>query len=117
MVFLVCMSTYLVATPTFSQPINADDNYGIILDGGSSGTKLKVYKWSHRVVKKSKADDKDGVVRNDINLITNVKFKPGISEIAQNLHEYLDRILEAAYEAVPIDRHSHTPIYFLATAG
>ncbi|KAL4238098.1 hypothetical protein ACF0H5_002810 [Mactra antiquata] len=119
MVFLVCMSTFSVATPTFSQPINTDDNYGIILDGGSSGTKLKVYRWSYRSVSVtvSTADGSSDVIKTDISLIANMKFKPGISDLVDSLHDYLDDILEAASEAVPLRHQSRTPIYFLATAG
>ncbi|XP_060581935.1 ectonucleoside triphosphate diphosphohydrolase 1-like isoform X2 [Ruditapes philippinarum] len=122
MVFLLCMSTHFAVTTAESQTSDQhDDSYGIIMDGGSTGTKLKVYKWNHRTsgTLPDGQDSKPGVVRN-LQLVKSTKFKPGISQIAgkpDELKGYLDKIMQNAVKEVPKDKHSDTPIYFMATAG
>ena len=128
MVFLICMSTYLASTSSVSQSIT-DHDYGIILDGGSSGTKLKIYKWRvldsryDTVSTGAQLDERYTDVaagRLDITLIESKKFKPGVSEIAYALHNverYLLDILDRAAAVIPISHHRRTPLYFMATAG
>ena len=122
MVFLLCMSTQFVVIPAESQSSSQhDDSYGIILDGGSSGTKLKVYKWNHRTsgTLSGVQENKSEIVKN-LRLVKSTKFKPGISHLAgkhEQLEGYLDKIMQNAVKEVPKDRHAETPIYFMATAG
>jgi Golgi nucleoside diphosphatase len=116
------MSTHFAVTTAESKTSDQhDDSYGIIMDGGSTGTKLKVYKWNHRTsgTLSDRQDSKPGVVRN-LQLVKSTKFKPGISQIAgkpDELKGYLDTIMQNAVKEVPKDKHSDTPIYFMATAG
>ena len=106
---------------TFPQIVEADslgnqtDNYeyGIVMDGGSSGTRLKVFRWKHV----TSAFVKSAL---DVELIENIKIEPGISEYAARLDDlpkYLFELTNKAEETVPKDKQWRTPIYFMATAG
>ena len=91
----------------------ASYEYGIILDGGSSGTKLKIYRW-----KQVTASFIGSVL--DVEQIESIKFEPGISEYAARLDDlpkYLFDITNRAEELVPTGQQWRTPIYFMATAG
>ena len=119
MVFFVWFScTYFPVVNTDSYRIHtsgADDDggeYGIILDGGSTGTKLKIYKW--------RTDTKHQTSTLKLELVENTKYKPGISDYASRLSEvegYLSVIIAHAKEIVPSWKQPRTPIYFMATAG
>lgn len=125
MVFLLCMSTYFAVFPAKSvaddNTADADDSFGIILDGGSSGTKLKVYKWNSRTsdsINDRQYINKD-VIR-DLHLVKSTKFKPSIDKFALRLDEldgYFDTIMQSAVQEIPQKKHGQTPLYFLATAG
>lgn len=121
MVVLLYMSTYFAVTPAQSQPYDHDDSYGIILDGGSSGTKLKVYKWNS--INSNSFEDNKHSGQNSVtglHLMRSTKFKPSINAVAFNLDRldgYLDTILQSAITEIPQKKHPQTPIYFLATAG
>ncbi|WAR18661.1 ENTP1-like protein [Mya arenaria] len=116
MLFLLCMSTYLAIDLTGAYAAGEEhDEFGIILDGGSSGTKLKIYKWT-----RTDADDSSGLPISELQLVEKLKFTPGISSKAFKLDEipdYLGPILLTATSIVPAEKHATTPIYFMATAG
>lgn len=121
MVILICMSTYLASSTTVTDKAD-DDEYGIILDGGSSGTKLKIYKWKRWIATSpgSSNDFDSAVVKNDIRLVESIKFEPGVSALVHSLdtiNSYFDNIIKTAKNKVPAVKHEKTPIYFLATAG
>ena len=116
MVFFLCIScSYLQVTNTgssTSRDLKDQSEYGIILDGGSSGTKLKIYKW--RQASKSQES------AIELALVESKKFAPGISAYATRLDEvdnYLTSIIAHANASVPLDKQPRTPIYFMATAG
>lgn len=119
MIVLLCMSMYLAVFPTHSQSTKSDNlDYGIILDAGSSGTKVKIYTWNSRIRHRSRGNQT--TLQYDLKMTADWKFPPGISSKAYKTHEvpsYLAPIIETAKQAVPIDKHANTPIYFLATAG
>lgn len=102
MVFLLCMSTYFAVFPAKSvaddNTADADDSFGIILDGGSSGTKLKVYKWNSR--SSDSINDRQYInkdVIRDLHLVKSTKFKPSIDKFALRLDEldgYFDTIMQ-----------------------
>ena len=119
MVFFVWFScTYFPTANTNSYRVHqpggsdGDSDYGIILDGGSTGTKLKIYKW--------RRDMKQQTSTLKLELVENTKYKPGISDFASRLSEvegYLSVIISHAKEIVPTWKQPRTPIYFMATAG
>ena len=90
--------------------------YGIVIDAGSSGSRIYVYSWqkksSNTAIKLEKADE-DGKKFE-------LKEKPGISTFAVNPEgagPHLEPLLKFAYSAIPLHKQSSTPLYLFATAG
>ena len=114
LLFVSCSYLHAVTTTPYKiHPTDEDGEFGIILDGGSTGTKLKIYKWR----KRSSALQKYVL---ELELVESVKFKPGISQYASRLGEvaeYLRPMITRAESVVPSSKRSKTPIYFMATAG
>lgn len=98
--------------------------YGVILDAGSSGTRVYVYKWRNpSVPPKHKEDDDDDEVRTlpKITLKKNKKIHPGISTFADAVasvgHDHLQSLVDVAVKEVPSHKIAETPIFLMATAG
>ncbi|XP_059140159.1 ectonucleoside triphosphate diphosphohydrolase 1-like [Physella acuta] len=92
-------------------PLEDKDRYGVLLDAGSSSTKLKIYKWQNPTTPQSLPK---------IHLMYNSKSSPGLSTFAHDkvkLREYIEHIITEARSKVPKQSHSQTPIYLMATAG
>ncbi|KAA1086797.1 Golgi apyrase [Puccinia graminis f. sp. tritici] len=114
-------------TITHSDWLN-DRQFGIVLDAGSSGTRIQVYSWkspraqlnhrvtshqSTRVLPRIETGVQDG---NDWQL----KVEPGISSFGSHPHhlgQYLKPLLDHALKLIPANQIATTPFYLLATAG
>jgi len=103
-------------------------DYGIIIDAGSSGSRIYVYDWPHRKNKttvpvvspllppseehfrlRQLTSDRDDLVNN---------VKPGIAKIPpENISTYLQPLLDYANSLIPDDQKPRTPIFLFATAG
>ncbi|KAN0123962.1 GDA1/CD39 (nucleoside phosphatase) family domain containing protein [Russula decolorans] len=100
--------------------------FGIVVDAGSSGSRLQIYSWrdprvarsqlGHQVdhtlptVEKGTQNDEDWVM----------KVEPGISSFADNpddIPAYLAPLLKHAQTHIPPSLHHETPLFLLATAG
>ena len=84
-------------------------HYGVIIDAGSSSTKVRVYAW----------DNVQWTVPH-FNEIFYQKVKPGISTFEgreQEVGPYVQNILTIARVHVPENYLHETPIFFMATAG
>lgn len=99
--------------------LNPALNYGIVVDCGSSGSRVFVYYWPphngnpHTLldIRQMKDRDRKPVVK---------KIKPGISTLAQTpsqASDYLQPLLSFAAAHVPKNKHKETPLYILCTAG
>ncbi|KAG0171066.1 Golgi apyrase [Apophysomyces sp. BC1034] len=113
-----------------SQPDDTWGNnrqYGVIIDAGSSGSRIYVYSWKdHEHVKSSttieqlkgkipivERGDKDGFKWT-------LREEPGISTYGSKpaeVGDHLKGLLDFANEVVPEESHRKTPIYLMATAG
>ena len=86
--------------------------YGIVIDAGSSGSRMRVYQWPQRT-------ERDMVP--DIRELYDFKKTPGISSFAGNrlaeLDNYMLDFTKRAEDHVPKEKRSKTPIYVMATAG
>ncbi|CAL8331802.1 unnamed protein product [Lota lota] len=94
-------------------------NYGVVVDCGSSGSRVFVYYWPphngnpHTLldIRQMKDRERKPVVK---------KIKPGISTLAQTPEKaniYLQPLLNFAAAHVPRAKHKETPLYILCTAG
>ncbi|KAF1800495.1 nucleoside phosphatase family-domain-containing protein [Mucor lusitanicus] len=101
--------------------------YGVIIDAGSSGSRVYIYSWKdHEFAKNSftieelkgkipivERGDKDGLKWTS-------REEPGISTFGSKpneVGEHLDMLLDFSKEVVPEDSHASTPIFLMATAG
>ncbi|KAH6889102.1 nucleoside phosphatase family-domain-containing protein [Thelonectria olida] len=95
--------------------------YGVILDAGSSGTRLYVYKWKNHAAAVKDADSKELKNLPKIKLEKSKKIHPGVSSFAENIssvgRDHLQELIEIALDEVPRDKVPETPIYLMATAG
>ncbi|KAL1591416.1 Golgi apyrase [Paraconiothyrium brasiliense] len=96
-------------------------NYGVVLDAGSSGTRVHLYKWlKSDTARKSEANlYKLPGVSTDKKWTK--KIHPGISTFGTHPHDvgpdHLDKLLKHALRYVPNDEVANTPLFLLATAG
>ncbi|KAI9529184.1 Ectonucleoside triphosphate diphosphohydrolase 7 [Dissostichus eleginoides] len=99
--------------------LNPALNYGVVVDCGSSGSRVFVYYWPphngnpHTLldIRQMKDRDRKPVVK---------KIKPGISTLATSptrASDYLYPLLSFAAAHVPRNKHKETPLYILCTAG
>ena len=95
--------------------------YGVILDAGSSGTRIYVYKWKNPARVSSKATDDELHKLPELKLQESKKIHPGVSTFAGNVGsvgpDHLQELVNVALEEIPSDKISETPIFLLATAG
>ncbi|KAL4612881.1 ectonucleoside triphosphate diphosphohydrolase 7 [Arapaima gigas] len=94
-------------------------NYGIVVDCGSSGSRVFVYYWPpHNGNPHSLLDIRQ---MRDLNRSPVVKkIKPGISTLAltpDKASDYLQPLLSYAATHIPREKHKETPLYILCTAG
>lgn len=97
--------------------------YGVVLDAGSSGTRLHVYRWLENAITRKQADAKELKSLPDIKTEEEwtKKIHPGVSSFADNPEQvgpdHLATLLKHARSIVPDDAVRDTPIFLLATAG
>ncbi|CAJ2501885.1 Uu.00g047380.m01.CDS01 [Anthostomella pinea] len=95
--------------------------YGIMLDAGSSGTRLHIYRWQDpaKVLKHASLEELSSLPKIE-NSYTK-KTRPGISTFGDHPEdvgpEHLEELIEKAMKKIPDAKHADTPIYLMATAG
>ncbi|KAJ5713459.1 uncharacterized protein N7483_010640 [Penicillium malachiteum] len=97
--------------------------YGVVLDAGSSGTRVHVYRWLRNAAARRKADI------DELKSLPEIKTKedwvkkihPGVSSFANEPEsvgpEHLAELLDHAKSIIPEEDAKDTPIFLLATAG
>ncbi|XP_061836508.1 ectonucleoside triphosphate diphosphohydrolase 4 isoform X1 [Nerophis lumbriciformis] len=94
-------------------------NYGLVVDCGSSGSRVYVYCWPrHNGNPLELLDIRQMRDQNRKSVV--MKIKPGISELAttpEKASDYIHPLLSFAAEHVPKNKHIETPLYILCTAG
>ncbi|MBN3296948.1 ENTP4 diphosphohydrolase, partial [Amia calva] len=98
---------------------NPNLNYGIVVDCGSSGSRLFVYCWPrHNGNPHDLLDIRQMRDQNRKPVV--MKIKPGISELAtapEKASDYVYPLLSFAAQHIPKNKHQETPLYILCTAG
>ena len=97
--------------------------YGVILDAGSSGTRVYVYKWLKNSVARKGASPPE--LRAFPAIETDSKWTkkthPGVSTFGKTPSlvgpDHLQDLLQHALDIVPRDEVPNTPFFLLATAG
>ncbi|KAG0695272.1 nucleoside phosphatase family-domain-containing protein [Suillus ampliporus] len=111
---------------TSSDPWLATRRFGIVIDAGSSGSRLQIYSWKDPdVVLSEQGDD----VRDKLPKVEKgvqegedwiMKVEPGLSTFADNpedVSEYLAPLLKHARSQIPPSLEPETSLFLLATAG
>ncbi|XP_071828433.1 ectonucleoside triphosphate diphosphohydrolase 4-like isoform X1 [Apostichopus japonicus] len=98
-----------------------DDNlyYGIVIDMGSSGSRVFVYFWPQHTGKSNELLHIQQMRDQERNPVVK-KIKPGISSLAdfpEKVDGYVKNLLDYAAKHIPASKHHETPLYILATAG
>ena len=97
--------------------------YGIVLDAGSSGTRLHIYRWLDNPSAKSHANSKQlqSLPVVETKKKWTEKIKPGVSTFGDKPHrvgpDHLEKLFEKARKFIPKEEIERTPIFLLATAG
>lgn len=94
-----------------------DFQYGVMLDAGSSGTRVYLYKWppghTNGLLRIEQMKDKAGKI---LAMVTS----PGLSAYADNplsAYKSIKSLLLYASLNIPNGKHKETPLYILCTAG
>ncbi|AOA61831.1 Apyrase with wide substrate specificity [Komagataella phaffii CBS 7435] len=100
------------------------ENYGIIVDSGSSGSRLQVYKWQDPNELRVNTDDESilkSVPRMEQEESWPMKVSPGMSSFADDMDDLWDDhfkpLIKHAQSIIPESKHEETPIFVYATAG
>ncbi|KAK4109919.1 hypothetical protein N656DRAFT_791455 [Canariomyces notabilis] len=96
--------------------------WGVILDAGSSGTRLHIYRWKdpEKALKHASKEDLRSLPKLMTEKHWTKKITPGVSTFADSVEDvgpYLQSLIEHALEYVPEDKVKDTPIFLMATAG
>lgn len=112
--------------PTASDAWLASRRFGIVIDAGSSGSRLQIYSWKDpRTVRAEPGSPNHGklpkIEKGTIDGADWVKkVEPGLSTFGDKpsgVAAYLRPLLAHALVTIPPSLHSQTPIFLLATAG
>ncbi|XP_074643292.1 ectonucleoside triphosphate diphosphohydrolase 4-like isoform X2 [Tubulanus polymorphus] len=98
---------------------NPNQHYGIVVDAGSSGSRIFVYFWPTHDGNPKDLLNIDQVVDKDFQPVVK-KVNPGLSSFSKNpaeVGQYIRPLLTYAANHVPKSKHRETPVYVLATAG
>ncbi|CDO93883.1 unnamed protein product [Kluyveromyces dobzhanskii CBS 2104] len=112
---------------------NQDDQYGIVIDAGSSGSRIHIYQWDspqHVLdLQDQQVSEEDGTeitlpqsvpqIRQDANWTQ--KISPGLSSFKNSPNKaysnHIKKLLEFAKDVIPANKISETPVFIQATAG
>lgn len=94
------------------------NDYGVVMDCGSSGTRVFVYTWPRASHEKELLEIEP--LKDENGNAVQKKVEPGLSSFAdhpEDLEEYLRPLIDLAIAHIPEEQHHETVLYMLATAG
>lgn len=97
--------------------------YGVVLDAGSSGTRLHIYKWKDpaRARKHASKQELSSLPKLHTEKKWTKKIKPGVSTFGEKPEDvgpdHLKGLVQHALDIIPEDQIEDTPIFLMATAG
>ncbi|CAK7900954.1 golgi apyrase [[Candida] anglica] len=99
--------------------------YGIVIDSGSSGSRIQIYKWEDYKYTLEHSNGDNSKLQSPPKIIQEkdwtLKIKPGISTYADKTRDiwptHYQKLLRYAEEIIPQEKHRETPVFVLATAG
>lgn len=112
-----------------SSVFSSNAKYIVIIDAGSSGSRVNVYEYDDPSKSGKSPPFTDTSNSSSVSSLPSIRTEPewkakvngGISEFVGKLHHiwhgHLGPLIELAESVVPPDRRDSTPVYFLATAG
>lgn len=100
--------------------------YGIVVDSGSSGSRVQIYRWEDPNYSKEN-DNKEEILTSPPSIVQEknwtLKTSPGISsfdnksKIKDIWPKHYAKLMKYAEEIIPKEKHNETPVFVLATAG
>lgn len=91
------------------------DQYAVVIDAGSSGSRVHVYRWPRATA--GRVESIPGAVQP---LRPTLNIRVGLETVAGDLtvvRQHVEQLLTNASRIVPPQLHRYTPVYFFATAG
>eukprot|EP01038_Epipyxis_sp_PR26KG_P009285 gene9285-12511_t len=110
---LLCLLVSVTGIDLFVEPI-ISENYAIVIDAGSTGSRAFVIKISENFTHTSSQSTRN---------VTSIKAgraHPGLSSFASNPKDSVDYTVPMLFDAlalIPEDHHKKTPLYIKGTAG
>lgn len=116
---VVEVTSHKSARPMTNSESSDTYEYAILIDAGSSGSRVFIYTWPPHngdanellQIRPLRQDDGEPVVK---------KIEPGLSSVASQpwkASDYIHPLLDFAVSHIPSSKHKTTPLYILATAG
>lgn len=100
--------------------------YGIVVDSGSSGSRVQIYRWEDPNYTKKHGKEED-ILTSPPKIVQEkdwtLKTSPGISSFDEKNKvkdiwpKHFAKLMKYAEDIIPLDKHSDTPVFVLATAG
>lgn len=97
--------------------------WGVILDAGSSGTRLHIYQWKdpEKALKHASEEDLRSLPKVVTEKKWTKKIRPGVSTFGDKVEDvgpdHLQSLISHALNVIPADKVQDTPIFLMATAG
>ena len=95
-----------------------EHNYAVVIDAGSSGSRVLIYHWPKHDGDASHLLKIDQLFEKGAPLVK--KVEPGLSSFADSPHKayaHLKPLLDFARNHIPVGKEESTLLYVLATAG
>ena len=99
------------------------DQYGVVIDAGSSGSRVHIYKWQDPLytLQQNNPESEDSIPRIHLDKAWTDKVTPGLSSFENKpqkaFGEHIRPLLTFAEGVIPTEKIKSTPVFIQATAG